>query len=235
MSFVVTIDGPGAAGKSTTARAVAARLGILYLDTGAMYRALALKVLDLGIPLDDEGAVAAVAADPEIDLSGSPDEPHVWLDGRDVSGSIRTPAVSEVASRLAALQPVRRRLVDFQRRIRDRGPLVAEGRDVGTVVFPDAEVKIFLEADLESRARRRCRELQERGIAAALDDVREELERRDARDRTRLASPMRPAEGATLIDTTGMNVGEQIEAVLEAARSHPGCPGAARPAPRAEN
>lgn len=224
MSFVVTIDGPAGAGKSTTARAVAARLGFLYLDTGALYRALALTVMERGISPGDSSAVESCAEQIQIDLSGSPDESHVWVDGLDVSDAIRTPAVSELASRLAAQPAVRRRLVEIQRGLRARGPLVAEGRDLGTVVFPDAEVKIFLDADLETRVERRHRELTGRGIPIERDAVRAELERRDERDRSRAQSPLRPAPDATRIDTTGMDISTQIEAVLDVVRAHPLCP-----------
>lgn len=224
MSFVITIDGPGAAGKSTTARAVAARLGILFLDTGALYRALALKVQERGLSPDDREGVARCAADTALDLSGSPGETHVFLDGVDVSNAIRTPAVSELASRLAAQSDVRRRLVEIQRQIGQRGPVLAEGRDLGTVVFPDAAVKIYLDASLEIRAHRRYRELQARGIPAPLEVVREELERRDARDRERADSPLRPAPDAVVLDTSAMDLEAQIEAVLSLARAHPQCP-----------
>jgi cytidylate kinase len=224
MSFVVTIDGPAAAGKSTTARAVAATLGFLYVDTGALYRALALKVEREGISPDDSDAVERCVAKTTLDLSGSPDHAQVFLDGEDVSREIRTPAVSELSSRLAAQPRVRRRLVEIQRGLRERGALVGEGRDLGTVVFPDAEVKIFLDADLETRARRRSRELQERGIAATHEQVREDLERRDARDRTRADSPLRPPADAVVIDTGGMDIEAQVEAVLGVVRAHPGCP-----------
>lgn len=221
MSFVVTIDGPAAAGKSTTARAVAARLGFLYLDTGAMYRALALKVARLGLDPADDAALETCLAATTVDLSGAPGEAHVWLDGEDVSDRIRTPEVSELSSRLAAIPAVRRRLVGLQRALRSRGPLVGEGRDLGSVVFPDAEVKIFLDADLDTRAGRRTRELHARGIAARPLDVRADLERRDARDRTRADSPLRPAEGALVVDTSGLDVEAQIERVLERVRAHP--------------
>lgn len=222
MSFVVTIDGPAAAGKSTTARAVAARLGFLYIDTGAMYRALALKAREQGVSLDDAEALRACIEGTRVDLSGAPHETHVWLDGVDVSDRIRTPEMSELSSRLAALPEVRRHLVALQRALRARGPLVGEGRDLGTVVFPDAEVKIYLDADLETRARRRVRDLQLRGIAATLEQVRDDLERRDARDRTRAESPLRAPEGARVVDTTGLDVEGQIEAVLAEVRAHPG-------------
>jgi CMP/dCMP kinase len=242
MSFVVTIDGPSAAGKSTVAREVASRLGFLYVDTGALYRALALKLQRRGGSADDEGAVAALLADTSLDLSGSPSETHVWLDGEDVSGQIRTPLVSDLSSRLAALPPVRRWLVRIQRSLRERGPVVGEGRDLGTVVFPDAEVKIYLDADLETRARRRARELELRGLPTSLDQVREQMERRDLRDRTRADSPLRAAEGAAVIESSGLDVRQVVERVLEAVQAHPGCPtgpggrppGAGGPAGRAD-
>ena len=224
MSFVVTIDGPAAAGKSTTARALAAILGFLYVDTGALYRALALKVEREGVSPDDPDAVERCVASTKLDLSGSPDHAHVFLDGEDVSREIRTPAVSELSSRLAAQPRVRRRLVEIQRGLRARGPLVGEGRDLGTVVFPAAQVKIYLDADLETRARRRTRELQDRGIAASLEQVREDLERRDARDRSRADSPLKPPDDAIVVDTGGMDVEAQVEAVLRVVRAHPDCP-----------
>ncbi len=220
-SFVVTIDGPAAAGKSTTARAVAARLEFLYLDTGALYRALALKVLENGVSLDDLAAVEACVAETAIELSDAPGEPRVWLDGVDVTEAIRAPVVSEMASRLAALAAVRRRLGQLQRRLAESGPAVAEGRDLGTVVFPAAEVKIYLDADLATRAGRRHRELQARGIPATLDQVRQDLERRDARDRERSEAPLKPAADAVVVDTTGMTPPMQVEAVLAAVRAHP--------------
>jgi cytidylate kinase len=225
VSFVVTIDGPAAAGKSTTARAVAQALGFLYVDTGALYRALALKVQNGGVSPEDREAIARIAGETRFDLSGSPDRPHVWLDGLEVSGEIRTPAVSELASRLAAQSEVRRRLVEVQRELRSRGALVAEGRDLGTVVYPDADVKIFIEADLATRAQRRYRELERRGIAIPLDQVREELERRDHRDRGRADSPLVVAQDARVLDTTGMTVEQQVQAVLDMVRAHPRCPG----------
>jgi cytidylate kinase len=224
VSFVVTIDGPGAAGKSTTARAVATRLGFLYLDTGALYRALAYKVIEHGVSADDREAVERLAAESQIDLSGSPDQAHVWLDGEDVSDRIRTPAVSELASRLAAQPNVRARLMEVQRSLGRRGPVVAEGRDLGTVVFPDAAIKIYLDADLETRARRRHRELQARGIPAALDAVREELTRRDTRDRERTDSPLKPAPDAKIVDSSGLDFPAEVEAVLGLVTAHPDCP-----------
>lgn len=221
MSFVVTIDGPSAAGKSTTARAVAERMGFVYVDTGALYRAVALKVLGERISIDDREEIERALSELELELSGSPTHLHVWLDGRDVAREIRTPAVSELSSRLATLPSVRRRLVEIQRAMAERGPLVAEGRDLGTVVFPDADVKVFLDADLETRALRRHRELKDRGIGSRLEEVKADLERRDHRDQTRETSPLRAPEGAIRVDTSGLDIEQQVEAVIEAVRSHP--------------
>ncbi len=223
MSFVVTIDGPAAAGKSTTARAIAQQLGWRYLDTGAYYRALALKGLREGPPHDD-AAATRLARETRIEFSGDPARPHVLLDGEDVTDSIRSPDVSEGASRVAAFPGVRRLLVKWQRSLREREPLVGEGRDLGTVVFPDAEVKLFLDADLDTRAQRRSAELLLRGLPAGLDAVREEMRSRDERDRSRADSPLMPAADATVLDTTGMDLKRQVAAALAVIRAHPDCP-----------
>lgn len=227
MSFVVTIDGPAGAGKSTTARAVAERLGFLYVDTGALYRALALKVQQGGVPVDDLAAVDRCVRETRITLSGAPGEFHVWLDGAEVGDAIRTPEVSELASRLAAQAAVRQRLVEVQRSLAERGPLVAEGRDLGTVVYPDAAVKIYLDADLEARARRRARDLERLGMSVPVEDVRDELSRRDQRDRSRAESPLMVPEGAKVVNTSALAIEEQIEQVLSAVREHPGFPATA--------
>ena len=230
MSFVVTIDGPAAAGKSTTARAIAQRLGWRYLDTGAFYRALGLKLLRRGGTLTDADA-GAFARATVIEFSGDPDHPHLVLDGEDVTDAIRTPAASDAASRVAALPAVRRQLVEWQRALRAREPLVGEGRDLGTVVFPDAEVKLYLDADLDTRAQRRLLELRLQGADAALDDVREEMRVRDERDRSRADSPLVAARDAIVLDTTGMGLERQVEAALAIVRAHPAFP--ARAAGRA--
>jgi len=224
MSFVVTIDGPSAAGKSTVAREVAGRLGLLYVDTGALYRALALKLQRQGGSPEQQAEVERMLEGTLLDLSGSPEQLHVWLDGEDVSGLIRTPEVSELSSRLAALPVVRRWLVQIQRALRERGPLVGEGRDLGTVVFPDAEVKIYLDADALTRARRRARELEQRGLPVALEQVLAEIARRDQRDRTRADSPLRPAAGAIVIESSGREVETVVQEVLRVVLAGPGCP-----------
>ncbi len=227
MSFVVTIDGPAAAGKSTTARAIAQHMGWRYLDTGAYYRALALKALRLEMELDD-GSAANLARGTRIEFSGDPAHPHLLLDGVDVTDAIRTPEVSEAASRIATFPGVRRVLVEWQRALREREPLVGEGRDLGTVVFPDAEVKLYLDADLDTRAQRRFTEMVLRGITARLDAVRAEMLARDERDRSRADSPLKPAPDATVVDTSGMDVEQQVAAALAVVRAHPRCPAAAR-------
>ena len=223
MSFVVTIDGPAAAGKSTTARAIAQRMGWRYLDTGAYYRALASKALRLEVPLENHAA-ARLAGETRIEFSGDPASPHVLLDGADVTDAIRTAEVSEGASRIAAFPGVRRLLVEWQRTLREREPLVGEGRDLGTVVFPDAEVKLYLDADLDTRAQRRFTEMVLRGLTARLDAVRAEMKSRDERDRSRADSPLRPAPDAIVVDTSGMDIEHQVSAALAVIRAHPRCP-----------
>lgn len=224
MNFVATIDGPSAAGKSTTARAVARAIGALYLDTGALYRALAWKSLELGVAAEEGPALDEFLASTRVGLSDSPEATHVWLDGVDVADRIRTPEVSEVSSRLAALPSVRRKLVEVQRVLASEGAVVAEGRDLGTVVFPDADVKIYLDAEVEARAKRRADELTRRGIPVPVGDVADELERRDDRDRTRAESPLEAAPGAIRVDTTSLTREQQVRRVLEIVRASPRCP-----------
>ena len=222
--LVITIDGPAAAGKSTTARAVARHLGCLYLDSGAMYRAFALKVDRLGLAssLDDTARIEALARATDVAFTGPNDHPTVVLDGEPIEDAIRTPLVSELASRVAALPVVRTRMADLQRAIAARHALVAEGRDMGTVLFPDAAVKIFLDASVEERARRRHRELAARGLELDVVQVRVEIERRDRRDRERDVAPLVPAPDAIVLDTSGMTVEEQIDAVLRAVEAKVG-------------
>jgi cytidylate kinase len=219
--LVITIDGPAAAGKSTTARAVARTLGCLYLDSGAMYRAFALKVERLGLAssLDDTARIEALAQATDVSFTGPNDDPTVVLDGEPLGPAIRTPLVSELASRVAAIPVVRSRMATLQRAIAARHALVAEGRDMGTVLFPDAAAKIFLDASVEERARRRHRELAARGLELDVAQVRAEIERRDRRDREREVAPLVPADDAIVIDTSGMSVEQQVDAVLEAVRA----------------
>jgi cytidylate kinase len=205
--MVIAIDGPAGAGKSTVARAVARRLGWTYLDSGAMYRAVALLVL--ASPAREPVALARAA---RIDIGGG----RVLLDGRDVSGELRAPEVSEAASRVAADPEVRRALVSKQRGLIGEGDWVAEGRDIGTVVAPDAALKIFLTAAAEERARRRAAEL-----GADARAVLAEQALRDERDATRAHSPLRPAPGAVTLDTTDLSVEEVVDRIVALARASP--------------
>ncbi|MEA2624226.1 MAG: CMP/dCMP kinase [Candidatus Binatota bacterium] len=213
--LIVAIDGPAGAGKSTAARALARRLGYRYVDTGAMYRAVALAAIERGLDLDDAGAVAevagAVAIGFETDVDG---EQRVLLDGRDVTAAIRTEAVGQGASKVSAHAGVRERLVALQREVGGTGGAVLEGRDIGTVVFPGADVKFFLEASPTARAERRRRELEARGASASLADVIGEMEERDRRDSTRAHSPLRCADDAERVDTSFQGV-DQVVADLE--------------------
>jgi cytidylate kinase len=225
--FVVTIDGPAAAGKSTTARAVARRLACLYLDSGALYRALAVQVLRRGIAPEDREAVGALVRATDLDLVPAPEGTRVLVDGEDVSAEIRAPRVSEAASRLAEQPAVRERMGEIQRRVARSRSVVVEGRDTGSVVFPDATVKIFLDASSAERARRRWRELRERGIEADLAGVQADVERRDRRDRERDLAPLVAAADSVVVDTTGLSLDEQVEKVLGVIRSRrPGEPAA---------
>ncbi len=212
--LVIAIDGPAASGKSTTARLVAERLGYLYIDTGAMYRALGLKARRLGIPLSDLAAVAAVAEGTEIRQEQVAGGVATFLDGEDVSVAIRSPEISQAASDISTIPAVRRRLVALQQAMGRSGGVVMEGRDIGTVVFPDAEVKVYMEASLAERARRRGSELSARGIAARADELESQIAARDHQDSQREDSPLAVAPGAVVIDTTGLTVAQQVDRVV---------------------
>lgn len=214
--IVVAIDGPAGAGKSTIARKVAARLGFLYVDTGAMYRTVALWALRNGTELDDWHRLEQLALAADIRLEA--ESGRVFLNGEDVSEAIRTEAVSDGASRVAAVPAVRRAMVAKQKVFAESNNIVMEGRDIGTVVFPDARVKIFMDADPTVRAQRRQRQLAENGRSAALHEVEGEMRKRDARDRERAEAPLLQAPDAEYLDASGMTVEEAEEAVLKIVR-----------------
>lgn len=216
--IVIAIDGPAGSGKSTTARLVAKRLGYLYLDTGAMYRAVALKCAEEGIPLEDEKRVAEAARRAAIDFAWEDDSNRVLLDGLDVTDVLRTPSVTDASSRIAVFPAVRAVLVAKQRKLGAGGGVVAEGRDTTTAVFPDAGLKIYMDADVTVRAMRRKLEYAADGTDVVLQDVECDLRERDRRDAGRDESPLRVASGALIVDTTAMSVEEQVEAVLQKAR-----------------
>lgn len=215
--IVVAIDGPAGAGKSTLARRVADKLGFVYINSGAMYRAIALWAVRLGIQLSDMHRLEQLAKEAVLDLA--PGLGRILLNGEDVTEAIRQPAISLAASKVSAVPGVRRALLGHQRRIAEENSVVMEGRDIGSVVFPNAEVKIFLDADPQERARRRTLELQQQGHAADLLHVAGELHERDQRDRKRTEAPLVQAPDAEFIDTTGLDLDEVEEIILKLVRS----------------
>lgn len=216
--LIIAIDGPVGAGKSTAARLLAKRLGYRYIDSGAMYRALAWKALEAGLDPDDEGRARRLADTLSIALVPSGDRELVLVDGQDVSRQIRKPEVEQASSNISAFASVRRVMVARQREMAAQGGIVMDGRDIGTVVFPDADVKFYLEARLEVRATRRYLEAQTAGTPRGLEELAEEIKARDARDMGRSASPLRKADDAMTIDTTDVNAVQVVEAMEEEIR-----------------
>lgn len=217
--MIVTIDGPSGAGKSTLAKRVAKEFGLTYLDTGAMYRALAVKLLRRGLDLADDESLTKLVGSTEIDLAERNGRVEVLLDGEEVSDLIRTPEVSQMASRASALQVVRKRMLELQRALGRRGNVVAEGRDIGTVVFPGAQVKIYLDASAQERARRRFKELRAAGRTVSLEETLRDMEERDKRDRERDLAPLRKAEDAVAIDSSALDADGVAERVIQAIRN----------------
>jgi cytidylate kinase len=221
--MIIAIDGPSGAGKSTLGRLLARELGLLYIDTGAMYRAAALAVIGAGVSTTDESAVARVVGEADINLAGDPDSLQVMFDGRDVSGEIRTEEVSHMASVISAIPEVRRTLVARQREMGQRaGGVVLDGRDIGTVVFPNADVKFFLTAAPEERAHRRYEEDRMKERDASFEETLAEINTRDRRDTTREDSPLAAAPDAIVIDSTGLSIEEVFERMLRAVREKQG-------------
>jgi cytidylate kinase len=215
--IIIAIDGPAGSGKSTLARRIAERLGFVYINTGAMYRTVALWALRNKTDLQDVHRLEMLAQEAQIEF-GVPDG-RIFLNGEDVTEAIRTPAISMAASKVSAVPGVRRALVPLQRSIAEKYSVVMEGRDIGTVIFPEAQVKIFLDAHPHERARRRALELKENAKAEEIDVVADAIRERDERDRTRQESPLMQAPDAQLIDTTGLSLEEVEEIILRLVRS----------------
>ncbi len=210
----MAIDGPGGAGKSTMAKALARACGLNYVDTGAMYRTVGLALLRAGIDPADGAAVAAVLPETQVGLRYEDGAQHMLLNGEDVTGLIRTPAVSAAASAASALPAVRAFLLMAQQDLAEECSVVMDGRDIGTVVLPGADLKVFLTASAEERARRRCLELEERGTPQPYEQVLAEMNERDERDTNRAASPLRPAEDAVILDSTCLSPEEVLEKLV---------------------
>jgi CMP/dCMP kinase len=217
--WIIAIDGPAGSGKSSAARLLAQRLGYLYLDTGALYRAVGWKALKEGLDVHDEAALKALCANLALTVSPDGYGMKVYVDGQDLSDQIRTPAVSGAAAAVAGVPAVRERLLEIQRKIgtngRAQGGIVVEGRDIGTVVFPNAPVKFFLEASPEVRVRRRYTELQQQGLPVDLTGTRREIDTRDLKDSNREIAPLKAADDAVRIDSTGLTLDGVVSLMLE--------------------
>lgn len=215
----IAIDGPSGAGKSTMAKLISKELGILYLDTGAMYRAVALKAIKKGIDTKDIFAVAEIAADIDIKVDYHNEQQTIYLDGEDVTGDIRTPEVTVGSSDVAVVPEVRKKMVELQQEIAKTNSVVMDGRDIGTHVLPDATVKIFLTATAGDRVKRRFDELKEKGkLKQTFEELKLEMEYRDQNDSNRKASPLKKADDAILIDTTGLTIEESVKIILDIVR-----------------
>lgn len=214
--FAVAIDGPASAGKSTVAKGVSKKLGIIYIDTGAMYRATALKAIRMGIKEFTPEEVEPILPDISIEIRFVNGEQHILLDGEDVNGLIRTQEVSNGASKVSAIPAVRIKLVELQRKLAEKDSVVMDGRDIGTYVLPNAEFKFYVTADVEVRAMRRFKELEQKGQLNGMsyEQLLEETKERDERDSTREFVPLKQADDAVLVDTTHMNIEESIAYVV---------------------
>ncbi|AKD37735.1 cytidylate kinase [Pasteurella multocida subsp. multocida OH4807] len=213
-NIVITVDGPSGAGKGTLCYALAEELGFALLDSGAIYRVTALAALKQGVALENENALACLASQLEIQFLPQDNEVKIFLNGEDVSQQIRTQEVAEAASKIAVFSEVRAALLQLQQDFATEKGLIADGRDMGTVVFPTAQVKLFLDASAEERAKRRYKQLQNKGISGNFDQILAEIKARDDRDRNRAVAPLKPADDALLLDSTTLTIDEVIQQAL---------------------
>lgn len=220
-SIIIAVDGPAGSGKSTGAYLLAKKLGFVYLDTGAMYRALTWKALNNKVNLQDRDSLSRLAKNTRITVSSRDDSPsaYVYLDGKEVSSFIRSPEVNKWVSVVSSIPEVREAMVEEQRKIAREKSIVAEGRDIGTVVFPDADVKIFLVASLDERGRRRWKQLQDKKLPVTREEVKEQLRSRDKLDTEREASPLRKASDAITLDNTDLSISETLEKLVRIVKS----------------
>jgi len=212
---VIAIDGPAGSGKSTTARLLASQLGFVYLDTGAMYRAITWFALRNGLPIDDGKLLETVARKIKIEFEMDGDINRVYLNGADITEEIRTPEVTGAVSQVSAHPGVRKQMVKRQKEIGKKGNIVAEGRDTTSVVFPDADIKVYLDASIEERARRRLLELSRKGIGTSLEEQIADLERRDQFDSNREVSPLKKTRDSLVINTTNLTIEEQVDRIIK--------------------
>ncbi|MGB7568403.1 MAG: (d)CMP kinase [Chitinivibrionales bacterium] len=217
--MIIAIDGPAGSGKSSTARMVAQALKILHLDTGAMYRAITLKCLRQGIAFTDTDAMGIIMRQTSIAFTGTSPDMRVWMDGEDVTGAIRGDEVTKRVSDYCTVPVVREELVGLQRKIAEGQSVVCEGRDIGTVVFPDADLKFFMVASIEERARRRKIDFERMGIKKDVTEIIAEITERDRKDSTRRQSPLKKADDAVEIDTTHLSINEQVALIVEKAKA----------------
>lgn len=215
----IAIDGPAGAGKSTISKGAAKRLGFVYIDTGAMYRAIGFAAVRRGIDTSDAEGVKAILDDVEVSIRHDESGQLIFLNGEDVSTDIRLPEISVAASNVAVIPEVRLKLVELQRKLAADTDVIMDGRDIGTYVLPDAELKIFLTATVEERANRRCRELREKGVETDFEAVKKDMEYRDKNDSGREFAPLKPAEDSVYMDNTDMTLEESIDKVCELARA----------------